>query len=88
MRCAMSSTTEPTATFSHFLLSIAGSALVHLGEVEGSDQPVDLELARQTLDLLDMLAEKTKGNLDEEEVRLLGHLRDEVRQAYTRKHKA
>lgn len=81
----MSQPVEPTTTFSHFLLSIAGSALVHLGEVDTTESKVDLELARQTLDLLDMLALKTRGNLDEEEAKLLEHLRHEVRAAYERK---
>lgn len=81
----MSRTPEPTTTFAHFLLSIAGSALVNLGEVEQAGARVDLELARHTLDLLDTLAVKTKGNLDEEEQSLLDHLRAEVRAAYERK---
>jgi hypothetical protein len=39
----------------------------------------DLPLARQTLSLLDLLNDKTKGNLDEEEQRLLDAVREELR---------
>jgi len=66
----------PPADFAGFVLSLATSALYHMGFVgdpEG-DQPApepDFPLARQTIDTLEMLQLKTRGNLDSEEGRLL-----------------
>jgi hypothetical protein len=68
-------TQEPPIRFSTFVISLASSGLAHLGQGGG---PRDPALARQTLDLLDVLAEKTRGNLDAEETRLLDALRKEL----------
>jgi hypothetical protein len=63
----------PTLDFSTFVLSIIGSAYVHLGDAPGPDggSDRDLVLARQDIDLLGLLQEKTRGNLSGEEERLL-----------------
>ena len=71
----------PPISFSTLLVSLASTALAHLGHAEGVEAPADHRLARHTLDVLDMLAEKTKGNLDEEESRLLDALQKELRVA-------
>lgn len=65
---------EIPVSFSSFVVSLASSALVNLGEVpdpfsQGTAE--NLAVARQTIDLLGILEDKTKGNLDEEEARLL-----------------
>lgn len=73
----------PGIDFSTFALSLATSALVHLGLVDspesGQRGEKDLPLARQTIDALEMLQEKTRGNLDEEETKLLQSLLYELR---------
>lgn len=76
--------TEPTINFSTFLISLAGSTLVHLGEVDDpkGHGKVDLGLARQTIDVIQMLAEKTKNNLDEDEARLLEAVQAELHSKY------
>ena len=63
----------PTLDFSTFVLSIIGTAYVHLGDAPNPDgQPErNLPLARQDIDLLGLLQEKTKGNLTGDEERLL-----------------
>jgi len=64
----------PAIDFSTFVLSLSHSALVHLGDAPSPDgQPADrdLSLARQTIDLLAILQEKTRNNLTGEEERLL-----------------
>jgi hypothetical protein len=63
----------PPLDFTTFVLSLAHSALMTLGEVAGPDGQghVDLPLARQTIDLIGLLQEKTRGNLTGEEERLL-----------------
>ncbi len=63
----------PKLDFSTFVLGIIGSAYVHLGDApnpEGRAEQ-DLVLARQNIDLLGLLQEKTKGNLTGDEERLL-----------------
>ena len=65
----------PTLAFGTFVLSISTSALVQLGEAPDpeTDEPLEpnLTLAQQTIDILDMLREKTRGNLEAEEQQLL-----------------
>jgi hypothetical protein len=66
----------PAVDFPSFVLSLATSALYHMGFVGDPehDQPApepDLPLARQTIDTLEMLQHKTRGNLDAEEDQLL-----------------
>ncbi|MCA9666581.1 MAG: DUF1844 domain-containing protein [Myxococcales bacterium] len=50
--------------------------MVHLGEAPDPDgrTHLDLDLARQTIDILDMLRDKTHGNLEDDEARLLDDL--------------
>jgi hypothetical protein len=63
----------PQLDFSTFLLSVIGSAQVHLGDradPDGRTEP-NLLLARSDIDLLELLQEKTKGNLSGDEERLL-----------------
>jgi hypothetical protein len=63
----------PAIDFSTFVLSLSHSALVHLGDAplpDGKHEP-NLPLARQTIDLLAILQDKTKNNLTGEEERLL-----------------
>jgi len=68
--------------FGTFVLSLASSALVHLGEIQHPETPEAKEnmlLARQTIDLLAMLEEKTRGNLTGEETRFLSDLLADLR---------
>ncbi len=65
----------PRIDFATFVVSLSHSALVHLGDAPdpgGVKSPPNLELARQTIDLLALLEEKTRGNLTGDEERLLG----------------
>jgi hypothetical protein len=63
--------------FSTFVLSLGTSALYQLGEIRdsesGAEGPVEpnLPVARQTIDTLEMLTEKTRGNLTDAESKLL-----------------
>jgi ABC-type hemin transport system ATPase subunit len=68
------SSSLPAIDFSTFVLSLSHSALVHLGDApmpDGEPAERDLQLARQTIDLLGVLQEKTKNNLSGEEERRL-----------------
>ena len=75
--------------FSTFLLSLGTSALVQLGEApdptSGVASAPDLEAARQTIDLLGLLEEKTQGNLSDPEHHLLRHLVRDLRLHYISK---
>jgi hypothetical protein len=76
----------PAIDFSTFLISLSTSALYHLGlvsEQEGAPPPPpDLPMARQTIELIEMLQAKTRGNLDAEEAKLLESLLYELRMRF------
>jgi len=74
--------------FTTFCISLGSSAFVHLGEVphpESQELAPNLLLAKQTIDILGMLREKTRGNLDPEEDKLLEHLLHDLRLRYVEK---
>jgi len=77
----------PEINFSTFILSLNSSALVHLGiqtDPTSGSSSENLLLAKQTIDILAMLDEKTKGNLSEDEKRLLTHILYELRMLYVK----
>jgi hypothetical protein len=62
------------ALFVNMIMMFSSSVLQHLGRIPdpGSGQAqVDLQAAQTSIDLLDMLEQKTKGNLDEDETQML-----------------
>ena len=70
--------TQPASvSFSSFVTSLFVSALHYLGQSEEDPKP-RLVMAKQTIDLLEVLQEKTKGNLDEEESQHLAQLISEL----------
>jgi hypothetical protein len=77
-----------TIDFTTFVLSLGSSAFVHLGDVPHPDsntaQP-DLLLAKQTIDILGMLQEKTRGNLTPEEEGFLQSVLSDLRLRYVAK---
>ena len=72
--------------FSTFVLSLSTSALFHLGLIpdaqSGKPGERNLPLARQTIDILEILETKTRGNLDPEEAKLLESLLFEIRMRF------
>jgi hypothetical protein len=74
----------PAVDFSTFVMSLTHSALVHLGDAPDPDgaRGVHLPLARQTIDLLALLQEKTKNNLQGPEERLLEQALYDLRLRY------
>lgn len=74
-------------TFSSFIMSLATSAMMQLGEMPAPPEmqiAVDPAAARGTIDLLTVLEKKTKGNLDENEARLLEELLHALRMSYVK----
>ncbi|MGE5790131.1 MAG: DUF1844 domain-containing protein [Syntrophaceae bacterium] len=79
--------TFPDLNFSTFVFSLGTSAMYHFGDFP---DPVtkkaerNLEAAKQTIDILGILKDKTKGNLSDDEDRLLESLLYELRMRYVR----
>jgi hypothetical protein len=75
--------------FYTFVLSLASSAFVHLGDAPhpetGEPVPANLPLAKQAIDILAMLREKTKGNLTAEEERFMENLLTDLRFRFVQK---
>lgn len=78
-------TETPPVDFSSFLISLATTALVHLGEIPDpatGEASENLEAGKQMIEIISVLKEKTKGNLAEDENRLLDELLYELRMKY------
>lgn len=72
----------PKIDLTTFILSISSAAYIGLGIVPASPEgefKLDLDLARQNIDLLELIYEKTRGNRTPEEDKLLEHLLLECR---------
>ena len=68
--------------FRTFIISLGTSAMLHLGEIPDPDEGapvVNLELARSTIDLLDLLKQKTAGNLTRDEAQTIDGLLYDLR---------
>jgi hypothetical protein len=73
----------PPADFATLVLSLGSSVLMYLGEAPGgSGPPKNLPMAKHAIDLLNVLEEKTKGNLSPEEEHILGSLLFDLRLRY------
>ena len=75
----------PEVTFSTFVLSLASSALMHLGEVPDPETGRTVRneaLARNAIDLLTMLDDKTRNGLSAEESKLMRDILYELRMKF------
>ena len=68
--------------FSTFVISLGSSVLIQLGEDDDTPAEAGGELAKQSIDILTMLEEKTSGNLTDEESALLTSVLYQTRMAY------
>lgn len=78
----------PQVSFSTFVFSLSSSALVHLGEIQDPESErveTDLPMAKQIIDTLGMLQDKTRGNLDPREDKLLKTVLYDLRLRYVQK---
>ena len=74
----------PPIDFTTFVLSMSTAYMAHLGhrgEGEAADQ-ANLPMARQTIEILEMIEGKTSGNLTGEEERILTQVLADLRDAY------
>jgi hypothetical protein len=77
----------PKINFATFIVSLNASALLHLGAIEDpttGEKTKDLPMAKQTIDILSMLGEKTNGNLTNEEENLLKNILYDLRLMYVK----
>ena len=76
----------PEVDFSNFVLSLAATAMVQLGMVPdpetGATVEPNLPIAKHTIDTLAMMREKTQGNLDDDEEKLLDSMLYELRMRF------
>lgn len=74
----------PDIDFETFVVSMAHSALLHLGDAPSaaSEGKVNLPMARQTIDILALLQEKTRGNLTGKEEHVLDQTLYDLRMRY------
>ena len=83
--------TEPfQIDFSAFIMSLTSSAFYHLGDMPDPSTgktETNLPAVQQTIDMLIMLREKTKGNLKEDEIKLIEQLIYELQVKYVAKTK-
>jgi len=81
---------DVNVNFFQLVVSLQAGAMQQMGKVIS---PVsgkverDLELAKATIDMLTMLDKKTKGNLSDDEEKLLGHVLYELRLNYVEESK-
>jgi hypothetical protein len=71
--------------FSHLILSLSTTALLNLGEIPDpvtKEKKKDIDTAKQTIDMLGILKDKTKGNLTREEESLLENVLYDLRMRY------
>ena len=77
----------PEINFSTFVVSLNASALLHLGAIEDpttGQKDKNLPMAKQTIDILSMLQEKTSGNLSNDEENLLKSILYDLRMIYVK----
>ena len=71
--------------FSTFMVGLSTQALMHLGEIpdpQGELGGVNLVAAQQLIDIVGMLKDKTRGNLDHDEQSLIDAILFELRMKY------
>ena len=82
---------QPQISFAAFVMSLATTAAVHFGDLPDpitEQAHVNLEGARQMIDILAMLQEKTRGNLTDDETTLVDELLYDLRMRFVAASKA
>lgn len=78
-------TKAPPINFSTFILSLSSSAVYHMGGFQdpySGKTSMNLDLAKQSIDIIAMLEAKTRGNLDPDEQKLITHALYDLRMRY------
>lgn len=75
----------PSINFPTFIMSLSTQALMHLGEINNpvtGEAEKDVAVAKQTIDIIAMLSEKSTGNLDDTEEQLVREVLYNLRMRY------
>ncbi len=75
----------PAINFSTFIISLSTQALMHLGEIPdplSGNVEMDISVGKQMIDIIGMLSEKTRGNLDQGEEKLMEDILFDLRMKY------
>ena len=75
----------PEVNFNSLIFSLSSSALLNFGEIadpQTGEKKKDLVMAKQSIDLISMLKEKTKGNLTDEEQKFVDNILTDLRWRY------
>ena len=78
----------PEVTFAAFIISLNTSALFHLGEISdpvSGEKQQDLVLAKHTIDTIQLLEKKTRGNLTDEEQDIIKNVLYDLKMRYVAK---
>lgn len=87
----MNQNSEPSINFETFVLSLGTATFVALGEIENPvtrKREESLDAAKHNIDILELLQEKTRGNLTERESKLLQDILYESRIKFVAKKKS
>ncbi len=77
----------PPVTFSEFIVSLSTNVIYHFGDIPdpvSGKAEKNLDAAKQTIDILGILEQKTRGNLDENEKNLMDAVLFELRMRYVK----
>lgn len=77
----------PEVNFNSLIFSLSSSAFFNLGEIadpQTGEKHKDLPLAKHSIDIIAMLRDKTKGNLDDEEQKFLDNILADLRLRYVK----
>ena len=77
----------PEVNFSSLIFSLSSSALLHLGEIndpQTGEKLEDLPMAKHSIDIISMLKDKTRGNLDNEEQKFIDSILTDLRLRYVK----
>jgi len=77
----------PEVNFNSLIFSLSSSALLHMGEItdpQTGEKRIDLPMAKHSIDIISMLKDKTKGNLDNEEQQFIDNILTDLRLRYVK----
>jgi hypothetical protein len=77
----------PEVNFNSLIISLSSSALLNLGEIADphtGEKKKDIALAKQSIDIISMLREKTRGNLTDEEQKFIDNILTDMRWRYVK----
>lgn len=77
----------PEVNFSSLIFSLSSSAFFHLGEIEDpktKKKEKNLPFAKQSIDTISMLKEKTRGNLTEDEDKFIENVLTDLKLRYVK----